>query len=311
MIFICTCSQDTTTDLVLSQLGNVESFRFNIDKPDNFAWDFNSNEFVIIDHANGISIDSNSISSFYLRKPMYLDSIDIPKEGCLTNWVREETSALFEDFYHECSFRGITTIVHSQSAKYGKMRQMLTAKRYFEVPRWHFCHGILPEELREGKWVVKSMKGTQIGENKVFFVRQCDPVKLDMAFPWFLQERIDGEEEVTVVYINGKLYSYSYPRASITDGDDVRKATLCNSSLWTRCAISESDHNAILGYMKETGYKFGRFDFIRKNGVLWFLELNPNGQWAWLDEDNKDGLICAIADEIKHEDEEHRACLTP
>ena len=58
--------------------------------------------------------------------------------------------------------------------------------------------------------------------------------------------------------------------------------------------------------MDETGYRFGRFDFIRKDGELWFLELNPNGQWAWLDEKNEHGLVSMVADAIKAEDRAHR-----
>ena len=66
------------------------------------------------------------------------------------------------------------------------------------------------------------------------------------------------------------------------------------------------DHQVIKGFMDETGYRFGRFDFIRKDGELWFLELNPNGQWAWLDEKNEHGLVSMVADAIKAEDQAHR-----
>ena len=61
-----------------------------------------------------------------------------------------------------------------------------------------------------------------------------------------------------------------------------------------------------LPILNETGYRFGRFDFIRKGGELWFLELNPNGQWAWLDEKNENGLVTLVADAIKAEDRQHR-----
>jgi D-alanine-D-alanine ligase-like ATP-grasp enzyme len=61
--------------------------------------------------------------------------------------------------------------------------------------------------------------------------------------------------------------------------------------------------------MDETGYRFGRFDFIRKDGELWFLELNPNGQWAWLDEKNEHGLVSMVADAIKREDASHRSSI--
>ncbi len=43
--------------------------------------------------------------------------------------------------------------------------------------------------------------------------------------------------------------------------------------------------------MRETGHTFGRLDFLWDKEGLWFLELNPNGQFAWLDVDGREGLI--------------------
>ena len=105
--------------------------------------------------------------------------------------------------------------------------------------------------------------------------------------------------------MNGLLFSYRYPRDAIKDSIDVRKATIEDDSKWEPCELSASEQASIRGFMAETGYRFGRFDFIRKNGELWFLELNPNGQWAWLDAKNQNGLIAGIAKAIITEDRRH------
>ena len=43
--------------------------------------------------------------------------------------------------------------------------------------------------------------------------------------------------------------------------------------------------------MKALKLKFGRFDFlIDKKNELWFLEVNSNGEWAWLDDNYQYGL---------------------
>ena len=149
------------------------------------------------------------------------------------------------------------------------------------------------------------MTQTPIGEGKAFFVKEVSPVALDLSYPWFMQELIDGEEEVTVVYVNGKTYAAATPRNSF-DGEDSRKSIFTNQTAWPRCELSPADERAIKGFMDETGYRFGRFDFIRKDGELWFLELNSNGQWAWLDEKNEHGLVSLVADAIKAEDRAHR-----
>lgn len=309
MIFICTCSQDATTDLLLPHLRELTTFRFNVDRPEDYSWDFSGRGFEITDLRNDTSIDSRAISSFYLRKPIYLDAVDIPKDGCLVNWCREETDAVFEDFYRECEARGMTTMIHSRNPKYGKLRQMLVAKNYFNVADWHIFHGALPDELKRDRWVAKSLTGAPIGKGKVFFVKEVDPASLDLSYPWFLQRKIEGENEVTVVYMSGRLFAYRYPRAAINSCDDVRKATIEDADRWTKCDLSEAEESAVRGFMAETGYRFGRFDFIRKDGELWFLELNPNGQWAWLDEDNEDGLISSVAAEIITEDRLHRQAV--
>ncbi|MBQ5531013.1 MAG: hypothetical protein IIT98_03310, partial [Kiritimatiellae bacterium] len=294
--------------LVATELEPGGILRFNIDKPGDFAWDFNRDGFYIKDLASGRQISETTLTSFYLRKPMYYDRIDVPKDGCVENWRREETDELFADFFRECQSRGLTTLVTSQNNRYGKLRQMLAAGKYFRVAPWHFFHGELPDECKSGRWVVKSMTQTQIGEGKVFFVKEVEPAALDLNYPWFVQKKIDGEEEVTVVYVDGETYAANMPRDSF-DGEDSRKSIFENPCAWPRCALSPDEERAIKGFMDETGYRFGRFDFIRKDGELWFLELNSNGQWAWLDEDNAHGLVSMVADAIKREDAAHRARL--
>ena len=310
MILIYTCSQDTTTDILLPWLRNSALFRFNVDKPNDYTWDFSRHGFAITNRTTESSITAETLTAFYLRKPIYFEAIDVPKDGCLENWCREESDALFEDFYRLCESKHLTAIIHSRNDQYGKLRQLLVAENYFKVSNWHIFHGVLPDELKRGRWVAKSLTGTPIGKGRMFFVKEVDPTTLDLAYPWFLQEKIDGDDEVTVVYVNGQLFSYRYPRSSIADCDDVRKATFENPSKWEPCELSRAEQSAIRGFMAETGYRFGRFDFIRKDGELWFLELNPNGQWAWLDEANENGLISAIADAIITEDRRHRHSST-
>ena len=310
MIFISTCSQDTTTDIVIRELNAHDVLRFNIDKPEDFAWDFHRAGFRIADKANGKEITDKSITSFYLRKPMYFNLIDVPSFGCAENWRREETDELFNDFFRECQSRGLVALVRSQNNKYGKLRQLLVAQKHFHVAPWHFFHGELPDELKHGRWVVKSMTSAMIGKDKMFLVKEVPSSALDLTWPWFVQERIEGEEEVTVVYIDGKTYAANALRDSF-GGEDSRKSLMENPIPWPRCELSPDDECAIRGFMDETGYRFGRFDFIRKDGELWFLELNPNGQWAWLDEKNEHGLVSMVADAIKAEDQAHRERPSP
>ncbi|MDJ0342523.1 ATP-grasp ribosomal peptide maturase [Streptomyces sp. PH10-H1] len=54
---------------------------------------------------------------------------------------------------------------------------------------------------------------------------------------------------------------------------------------------------ALLGFVAEFGLSFGAFDFaVTADGTWWFLECNPNGQWAWLESAAALPITVAIAD---------------
>ncbi len=56
---------------------------------------------------------------------------------------------------------------------------------------------------------------------------------------------------------------------------------------------------AAKGYMKALRLDYGRLDFLLDaDNRYWFCEVNPNGQFAWLDLDDAHGLLSSITEEI-------------
>jgi D-alanine-D-alanine ligase-like ATP-grasp enzyme len=60
--------------------------------------------------------------------------------------------------------------------------------------------------------------------------------------------------------------------------------------------LAEYESTAIQGFLRALGVEWGRLDLLRdKDGKLWFLEFNANGQFGFLDEIDRAGLISSIA----------------
>ncbi|WP_031066369.1 ATP-grasp ribosomal peptide maturase [Streptomyces sp. NRRL WC-3742] len=58
---------------------------------------------------------------------------------------------------------------------------------------------------------------------------------------------------------------------------------------------------ALLRFLGEFGLSFGAFDFaVTAEGEWWFLECNPNGQWAWLEHLAGLPIASAIADLLEN-----------
>jgi glutathione synthase/RimK-type ligase-like ATP-grasp enzyme len=70
-----------------------------------------------------------------------------------------------------------------------------------------------------------------------------------------------------------------------------------NSSSYTKCFPPPSVCEMVLKFMRALGIRFGAFDFsIDMDGRWVFLEVNPSGQFAWLEIATGDKLIDSLID---------------
>ena len=64
-----------------------------------------------------------------------------------------------------------------------------------------------------------------------------------------------------------------------------------------RASLPRAVEQASRRLMKRLGLVFGALDFVRTPDNEWiFLEVNPNGQWLWLDDMLELGITDAVAD---------------
>ncbi|MFF9397883.1 ATP-grasp ribosomal peptide maturase [Streptomyces sp. NPDC014646] len=68
----------------------------------------------------------------------------------------------------------------------------------------------------------------------------------------------------------------------------------------------EEIRGALVRYLAAFGLNFGAFDFaVTADGGWWFLECNPNGQWAWLEDAAGLPITTAIADLLENGASQH------
>jgi ATP-grasp ribosomal peptide maturase len=66
-------------------------------------------------------------------------------------------------------------------------------------------------------------------------------------------------------------------------------------------ACPEEIRGSLVRFLAVFGLNFGAFDFaVTADGAWWFLECNPNGQWAWLEDAAGLPITTAIADLLEN-----------
>ncbi len=298
MILILTSSLCATTDVILNYLDDYEVFRFNIDMWREYSWSITPQGYRLED-PSGRVCEEAQVGAVYHRKLFFNpESIDIPAGGSEESWCREEVEAIWQGIKDLAQSNGKLALVHpSPCGAWLKMRQMRTAAKYFPVPEWQMLHKAKPGIA--GDAVCKTNGGKGMGEGRFLMVNKVDPQTLHPDYPWFIQSAVKATHDVTVVYVNGQLFAYQYDRSQFPHTVDCRRATFELIGEWLPYELSRKDATRIRALMAETKFSYARLDFLLTNQGLVFLELNHNGQYAWLDLYGKNGLLKAIAGEIK------------
>jgi hypothetical protein len=103
--------------------------------------------------------------------------------------------------------------------------------------------------------------------------------------PAVYQTRIVKEFDVRMVLLGTTVYSYSLhnPKGSIDWRQDAGQGIVTVEAIPTTPEVEK----AVLVFANQAGITFGSFDFaVDQSGRWWFLEVNEEGQFLWLDDFN-------------------------
>ncbi len=305
MLLILTNSVDGTTDEIIRRLGQHPIFRFNVDLWRHYEFEFSPHSFFLRDPA-GRTVREEDVSRLYVRKPAFDDPLDKPAGGSLEWWTQQQVSYLVQEMYNLCRLRGkIALVEKGAETRLGKISQMRLAASHFHVPPWKIVRQdcLIASSAPQ---IAKSLVADFTGNYQFLFTRRVEPETLDPSYPWFLQDLVDAEADVTVVYVAGRQFAFELDRTSFP-GVDWRKHINAMELPWKRTHLPDEVCGGISKFMSEAGLSFGRLDFLRTKNQYFFLEVNPNGQWAWLDLEGREGIFDWVIECLSGKNEPNRS----
>ncbi|MFJ8738015.1 ATP-grasp ribosomal peptide maturase [Embleya sp. NPDC127516] len=117
------------------------------------------------------------------------------------------------------------------------------------------------------------------------------------ACPHLFQERIDKAADVRVTVVGDRVFG-----ARITSPPGVLDWRSDYANLaYDEIGCPAEVITGVQHMLSQFGLLFGAFDFaVTPAGEWWFLELNPNGQWAWVEDQTGLPIASALADLLQH-----------
>ncbi len=124
-----------------------------------------------------------------------------------------------------------------------------------------------------------------------------DDVKL---VPHFLQQFVAKQADYRVTIVDDHVFSCRidvshHPQYAV----DVRRGLADPSLQHDILPIDHEIERRLIELVRALDLRFGAIDLVEDiDGNLWFLEINPSGQWAWIEERTGVGISDAIAEAL-------------
>lgn len=290
-------TNDVTIDYVVKELKNrnIMYYRLNTDNiPNNINidFDFENENFKILDLYKKIELNLHDFNSVYYRRPV-INSLNYLEEVSYNEkiYLQRELFAIFEGIYKILEDKFWLNNVYRIREAENKIYQLILAKNIgFNTPETVISNNFSTIEKIVEKYqynnIIKSIKNGYIDDNKVIFTSLIDGnvIKNQISmFPNFIQNNIEKFCYIRCTIIGNDIFSAEILSQNET-GSKIDWRRSKNILEHKKHKLPIDIELKCLELTKKLKLNYSAIDLVLdKNGKYIFLEINPNGQWAWIE----------------------------
>lgn len=266
----------------------------------------------------GQAIDLDSIHAIWYRKYGLFRSTDVYKRLCankrldeeLINQLCKEYTKVVDAFIF--SLRDRNWLTNPAYINLNKMEVLKiaaecgleTSATYLVNTQEQIANLILEKKVISKSVldpIIASWGGKHKGMMYTVEVKQKDLLDLPKCFlPSMLQEMITKEYELRIFYINGQMYSMAiYSQKDKQTQHDFRNYNWKRPNRMVPCRLDSDIKRKLRKLMNRIHLNCGSIDLIKStDGKLYFLEVNPTGQFGMVDFPCNYGLHKLVAEQL-------------
>ena len=309
MILLVTNKRDVTTDFVVLEMRRrgLRFIRLNTE-------DLPDHELVMVDGDPASlmltgpcgSFSLSDITGAYYRRPGSFES-----EGAEATaaYVLAEWSAILRSLWNALDGRWLNSPFSILRAE-DKPRQLAAARRMglaipgtlvtnsFDAARAFLAIGPMIAKPLRHALIDDSEVGSVIFTSRVTELENGDEDAIRRA-PMILQREISKRSDVRVVVIDSvvfatRILSQAHDETQVDWRKGVR-LDLVHEVMELPADLT----SACIALTRDLGLRFAAIDLVEdEKGQFWFLEANPNGQWAWIEQRTGAAVTAAIIDAL-------------
>jgi len=298
VILLVTNKRDLTTDFIVVELRrrgrafhrlNTECLpqtMVRFDPRAGHGWEIQTHD---------LTLRLDDVGAAYYRRPGAPEPV-VTKDEATTKYLTDEWSAVTKALWNALEGRWLSSpfaILRAEDKPRTLISNDFTAASSF---------------VAEGNVIGKPLRHSLVERGdagEVLFTARLDPLKpMDQTAvslaPVIYQHEVRKAYDIRATVIGDRVFAAAIHSQDHDETEvDWRSGTrldLRHEAIELPTAIAAQ----CLALTKQLDLRYGAIDLIAdQDGRYWFLEINPNGQWAWIERRTGLPLAAAIVDELE------------
>ncbi|MGN1152899.1 MAG: hypothetical protein ACI4S3_02640 [Candidatus Gastranaerophilaceae bacterium] len=298
MILVISNKDDLTTDFIILDFkrNNIPFYRLNTEDlfvRININFDFNSKKFILEDTTIHKKINLiTDISSVYYRRPILPDVLSFETDNSKKDFLEKETYYILEGLYSILINKFWISHPDFIRTAENKILQLQVAQELgFKIPLSLISNKKESQKcfVNRNQSIIKPIKSGLVSQNEKYMsLVYADEINSEnirankSVFPAYLQEKIEKKYDLRITVVGEQVFTVAISKKddNIIDWRKEDKDNL----VYEKFDIPKNIENMCIALLKRFNLNFGAIDMaLTQNGKFVFFEINPNGQWAWLD----------------------------
>jgi glutathione synthase/RimK-type ligase-like ATP-grasp enzyme len=290
-ILILSSIFDFSADLVTQDLEKRECryLRLNKENLSEYRFTVIPDEILMkIECSEGTFIVDDNVHSVWFRQPIFLrntpgETLSVKEQLIRSQWM---------GFLRSLSvFKNAMWMNRPESTYLAETKafQLMQAHKLgFRIPKTKIGNNVKEFIGFNNEVIIKSLDTVLLreGDDCLFTYSTIEsPNKLRdeevYEAPLTVQEYISPKTDIRVTVIGNKLFAVKITCEGAGIKEDWR--VLNKDKLeYTDIDLPDEIYNLCFQLVKELGLNFGAIDLIESNGKYIFIEINPTGEWGWI-----------------------------
>lgn len=245
------------------------------------------------------TLDLADVVCSWWRRPT---PISIPAEVPDGEWVRREAVAGLRGMLSALPWLNHPDDIHAAERK--PVQLAAAAAVGLSVPPTLITND--PVEARsfvgeQGRVIYKPLSGGHLGDGRIIYATRVGSAALDEGITvtaHSFQRQVPKAFEVRATVVDDQVFAARIDALSVLGRTDWRADY--QHLRYTPYALPDEVADCVRMLLRRLRLRFGALDFVvTPAGEHVFLEVNPNGQWAWIEDETGLPIAAAIADALE------------